>query len=152
MDDKKESNKAKETTKRLEEIIFSKSVDWDHISRFVNILLDGVREIDNPKRMRVEIRLEDEFGENLSGERIFEMIDEEFEQNKTALDLDICRMWKMNEYVVIVGIKLQINTLEPHQLYLLSFTTSYSYTTGSRSNSGVRMAATQLRDTSSDVI
>ena len=42
----------------------------------------------------------------LSGERIFEMIDEEFEQNKTALDLDICRMWKMNEYVVIVGIKL----------------------------------------------
>ena len=106
MDDKKELNKAKETTKKLEEIIFSKSVDWDHISRFVNILLDGVREIDNPKRMRVEIRMEDEFGENLSGETIFEMIDKEFEQNKTALDLDICRMWKMNEYVVIVGIKL----------------------------------------------
>ena len=106
MDDEKELIKLNETTRKMEEIFFNKAVDWDHISRYVNILLDGVREADNPKRMRVEIRLESEFGENLSGEKIFEMIDEEFERTKVARDLDLCRMWKMNEYVVIVGVKL----------------------------------------------
>lgn len=104
--DENELIKLEESTKKLEEIFFSKSVDWKHISKYVNIMLDGIKEADNPKRMRVEIRLEDEFGENLSGEKIFEMIDEEFQKNKVAMDLDLCRMWKMNEYVVIVGIKL----------------------------------------------
>lgn len=106
MNEEKELKQTKESIKGIEEIFFNKSIDWDSISKYVNILLDGIKEMDNPKRMRVEVRLEDEFGENLSGEKIFEMIDEEFEKTKAAKDLDICRMWKINEYVIIVGVKL----------------------------------------------
>ena len=91
---------------KLEQIIYGKSVDWDFLKKTVDALIEGIKETYKPKRLRIEIRKEEEFGENLSGETIFEMIDEEFEKNKEQMNLDICHMWKINEDVIIIGVKL----------------------------------------------
>ena len=91
---------------KLEEIIYGKSVDWDFLKKTVDTLINGIEETYKPKRLRIEVRREEEFGENLSGETIFEMIDKEFEQNKERLNLDLCHMWKINEDVIIIGVKL----------------------------------------------
>ena len=90
----------------IEELFFGKSVNWDAIKKYVDIIVNGIKEEDNPKRLRIEVRTEDEFGDDLSSEQIFEMIDDEFVKNKENLNLDFCRIWKMNEYVIIVGVKV----------------------------------------------
>lgn len=91
---------------KLEEIIYGKTVDWDFLKQSVDILIQGIKKEYKPTRLRIEIRKEEEFGDNLSSERIFEMIDEEFEKNKEQMNLDICHMWKINEDVIIIGVKL----------------------------------------------
>ena len=91
---------------KLEQIIYGKSVDWDFLKKTVDALIEGIKETYKPKGLRIEIRKEEEFGENLSGETIFEMIDEEFEKNKEQMNLDICHMWKINDDVIIIGVKL----------------------------------------------
>ena len=101
-----EAKGAKEMSAKLEEIIYGKTVDWDFLKRSVDTLIKGIEEAYKPKRLRIEIRKEEEFGVNLSGETIFEMIDKEFEENKEKLNLDLCHMWKINEDVIIIGVKL----------------------------------------------
>ena len=101
-----EAKGAKEMSARLEKIIYGKTVDWDFLKRSVDTLIKGIEETYKPKRLRIEIRKEEEFGVNLSGETIFEMIDKEFEENKEKLNLDLCHMWKINEDVIIIGVKL----------------------------------------------
>ncbi|MBE6134058.1 MAG: hypothetical protein E7178_05260 [Erysipelotrichaceae bacterium] len=90
---------------KIEELLFGKTVNWDAIKKYVDIIVEGIKDADNPKRLRIEVRMEEEFGHNLSSEQIFEIVDKEFIENKEHLNLDYCRIWKMNEYVIIVGIK-----------------------------------------------
>ena len=90
----------------LETLFFGKSVDWELLKKTVDMIVDAIQDIDKPKKIRIEIRTEDEFGEDLPNHAIFEMIDKEFEETKAINDLSECRMWKINELIIIVGVKI----------------------------------------------
>ena len=75
------------------------------VYQFLEKMIPCIEEEDNPKEMLVEIHTEDEYGNNLTGRTIFEMIDKEFEKNKTITGYDMCRTWKINEFVIIMEVK-----------------------------------------------
>lgn len=91
-------------SEKVNKVNLNKSLD-KIIFDSLNILIDGVIKADNPKRLEVEIHVEDEYGEDLPHRVIFDRIEKEFEKNKSTTGLDFCRMWKINEYIIVIGVK-----------------------------------------------
>lgn len=91
--------------KKTQEYFFKNSVDMDVLGKLVNAMVDGIKEVGKPKRIKVEIRSADDFTPNLSIEEVIDEIDKEYAKEE-IFKLDLLRIWKLNDYYVIVGVKL----------------------------------------------
>ena len=87
-------------------IVFSPSATRDKIiDEFLNKIVPAIEDNLKPSRMVVEVCNEDEYGNDLSSERIFEIAENKFEDEKDATGLEYCWLYKVNDYVVIIGVK-----------------------------------------------
>ena len=92
-------------------IVYSEKINKEDLDRptdkmiidSLDVLIDGLIECDKPKRMVVEIHVEDEYGKDLPNHTIFDMVEKNFEENKSSKGLDYCRIYKINEYVIVIG-------------------------------------------------
>lgn len=87
-------------------IVFSSSAPHDKmIDEFLQRIVPAFEKDLKPARMIVEVYNENEFGENLSGESIFEIAENKFDEEKETTGLEYCWFYKINEYVVVIGVK-----------------------------------------------
>ena len=90
--------------REIQKILFKNSVDIDALTRCANDLVDKSIEAGDPKRLRIEVRKASEFDDKLSMEDIFDEIDLEY--SKDVLKASLLRVSKVNDYYVILGVKL----------------------------------------------
>ena len=91
--------------RKTQEIFFKNSVDMDVIGKLANTFVEGIDEVGNPKRIKIEIRNIDEFDSKLSIEEVVNEIDKEYAKEE-MFKLDLLRAWKQDNHYVIVGVKL----------------------------------------------
>lgn len=92
--------------RKTQEIFFQNSADMDLLAETTNSLIKTIKEAGDPKKTKIEIRKADEFDSNLSPDEVIEQIDREITKTNDVFALDLLRVWKQDEYYVIVGVKL----------------------------------------------
>ena len=90
--------------RKTQEIFFRNTVDMDALAKCASEMIDSSKKAGDPKRLKIEIRKVDEFDSKLSLDEIFEQIDNEY--SKESVHLDMLRATKIDNYFVIVGVKL----------------------------------------------
>ena len=90
--------------RKTQEILFNNSVDLDMITERVNKVMDNIQEVGNPKKLIIELRKKNEFGDNVSMDDVLNQIDDEYSNNN--LGIDLLRLSKVNDYYVIIGVRL----------------------------------------------
>lgn len=92
--------------RKTQEIFFQGSADMDLLSERTKELINVTKEAGNPKKVKIEIRRADEFDEHLSPEEVIDRIDKEISKTNDAFALDLLRVWKQDDYYLIVGVKI----------------------------------------------
>ena len=87
-------------------ISFSELVTRDQfIDLFLEQMVPAVEESAKPSKLLVEVHNESEYGEDLPGHALFEIAEKRFREENKELAFDSCNLWKLNEYVVIMGVR-----------------------------------------------
>ena len=90
--------------RKTQEIFFRNTVDMDALAKCASEIIDQSKKAGGPKRLKIEIRKVEEFDSKLSLDEIFEQIDNEY--SKENVHLNMLRATKVDNYFVIVGVKL----------------------------------------------
>lgn len=91
--------------RETQKMFFQNSIDLDVITDYVNNLVETLKEAGEPKKLRIELRDENEFEQGLSPDEIINKIDQEYSSNIEDRP-SLLRTWKLEKYYLIVGVNL----------------------------------------------
>ena len=76
-----------------------------HVKELVTNFADGLKKENKYEFAFIEIHNENEYGNDLSGEAIFEIIEKNFKKEHENDGFEIYHMVKINEIVIYIGVK-----------------------------------------------
>lgn len=92
--------------RETQKIFFQGSADMDLLAEKTKELIEVTKEAGNPEMVKIEIRRADGFDGHLSPEEIIERIDEEISKTNDAFMINLLRVWKQDDYYLVVGVKI----------------------------------------------
>ena len=92
--------------RKTQEILFQGSADMDLLSKKAKEFIETTKEAGNPQKVKIEIRRADDFNSQLSSEEIIEQIDKEISKTNDAFSINLLRVWKQDDYYIVVGVKI----------------------------------------------
>ena len=90
----------------IESLFNKKPLEWEKFIPYLKNIIEGKRVLGDVQSLFIQIRPKSEFGEDTSSETAYRSISDELSSYVDSLSIDICRIIEVNDYYVVVGVKL----------------------------------------------